>query len=51
MLQLSERKGQGKGKKKKKEKEGKRLEGLIEQVNTPRQMVPLLVEEEQTILL
>lgn len=50
MLQLSERKGQGKGKKKGK-KEGKRIEGLIEQVNTPRQVVPLLKEEEQTILL
>lgn len=36
---------------KKGKKEGKRIEGLMEQVNTPRQVVPLLKEEEQTILL
>lgn len=46
MLQLRERKGQGKGKNKKR----KRTEGLIVQVNTPRQVVPLLTEEEQAIL-
>lgn len=50
MLQLSEGKGQEKGKRKK-QKEGKRIEGLIERVNTPRQVVPLLTKEEQTILL
>lgn len=45
MLQLSERKGQGRG-----VGTGKRMEGLIEQVNTPGQMVPLSMEEEQAIL-
>lgn len=49
MLQLTERKGQGKGKKKRKRREKTGRPHRTSQY--PRQMEPLLGEEEQTILL
>lgn len=48
--QVCSNSGRGRVRGREKNKKGKRTEGLIEQVNTLRQVVPLLTEEEQAIL-